>query len=444
MKYSRWAVMAAAALLFPVTTWAAVPTLAEKADKIETTIYGETHDGALLDRMAQAERTVYGGMLRDRGLSEQVDDLYDDVVKSDGTEPSLATRVSTLEWQLNNRITDAALTERVGELETTVYGEEKSGTLRSRVLNLESAVYQNKHYELQEVEIPANTVFKISLSEEVGTKTSHEGDEVNFTVAQDVFVDDVLVLPQGSMGKGVITKIKAPRSFGRKGEVKIAFNQVFGIDDEPIATVLGPESEEKLKREAAAIGASAAGALVLGPIGLVGGYFVKGSDVSMPAGTELYIQVQEPTRTHGVVAVDGEPLSTEKDIVVDSSEPEAKTHSEAKDRKIAAKAAEEKPSLSDNVSSEDADSQEVSDQAGEVADKAEQVAEKAKDLKEKVSDKAEEKADKASSKAEELKKNSEVKIQEIKDKAKKTKEKAEKKVHEDKDEDLPVVIIREE
>lgn len=62
----------------------------------------------------------------------------------------------------------------------------------------------------------------------------------------------------------------------------ISFDQVFSIDDEEIPTVLGPEAKDKLKMEAAAVGASAIGALALGPIGLVGGFFVKGKDVDLP------------------------------------------------------------------------------------------------------------------------------------------------------------------
>ena len=203
------------------------------------------------------------------------------------------------------------------------------------MLSLEKSIYKNRHFELREVEMPANTVFPITLSEGVATKTNQEGDEIRFTVAQDVFVDEVLVLPQGAQGTGVVTKVQPPRSFGRNGKLEIEFNQVFGIDDEPIATVLGPEAKEKLKHEAAALGASAAGAMVLGPIGLVGGYFIKGSDVDMPAGTVLYIQVQDTVKTHGVVSVDGAPQARKNDLVVTAenvAQP-GETNAAAKERR---------------------------------------------------------------------------------------------------------------
>ena len=41
-----------------------------------------------------------------------------------------------------------------------------------------------------------------------------------------------------------------------------------------------------------AAGASLAGMLVLGPIGIIGGAFVNGKNIDLPEGTELYIQTR--------------------------------------------------------------------------------------------------------------------------------------------------------
>ena len=317
MKQWIWVAALATTLAWPAT--AADLTLAEKSDVLETTLYGQTMSGALTERLNELQHDVYGGTFREAGLAEQVETLYDDVIKNDTTEPSLTIRLHTLEWQLQNQVTDRPIIEIAGGLERTVFGALKTGSLRTRVKDLEDTVYRGKHYELKRVEVPAGTVFKISLAQDVGTRISQEGDVIRFTVSEDVFVDDVLVLPKGSIGHGEITKVKPPRRFGRNGEIKIAFNQVFGIADEPIATVLGPEAQERLKREAAAVGASAVGAMVLGPIGLAGGYFVRGTEVDMPAGTELFIQVQDTVAAYGVAQVSGAPTYTARDIVVSSA-----------------------------------------------------------------------------------------------------------------------------
>ena len=180
---------------------------------------------------------------------------------------------------------------------------------------------------MRDVDLPANTVFKISLNDDVNSKVNKVGDPVTFTVQEDVKVGDVLVLPRGSQGSGQVTKVTRPKSFGRSGSLDISFDQVFSIDDEEIPTVLGPEAKDKLKMEAAAVGASAIGALALGPIGLVGGFFVKGKDVDLPAGTELYIQTQETVTTKGLVLTNGAPSETLRKHVSSTAVAGEKTES---------------------------------------------------------------------------------------------------------------------
>lgn len=429
-----WAATVAACLLTSAWSFAAAPTVADKAAAVETAVYGQAQTGALLERVEQAERTVYGGTLREEGLAEQVDSLYGDVIIGEANEPSLVTKLNTLEWQLHNEISHVALLTRVESLENSVYGEVKQGSLRERIGALEVSVYRNRHFELRELTMPANTVFPIRLEEAVGTETSQVGDVVNFSVATDVFVDDVLVLPRGAKGEGVITKVKKPRSFGRQGELEISFDQVFAIDDQPIATVLGPEAKEKLKREAAAIGASAAGAMILGPIGLVGGLFIRGSEVEMPAGTELYIQVQEAVQTHGVVAVDGAPQMREKDIVVDSRQRAGELNAESKER------AREKTK---------SDVKETKEQVAEdTAAVREEAADKAEEAKDNLAAKAEEVKEDASTKAADLQKEAKEKAAEVTDSAAEKKDEAvveiEKIEENNDDEHLPVVVIRQE
>lgn len=187
---------------------------------------------------------------------------------------------------------------------------------------------------MKTVELPANTVFKISLNDDVSSKTNQVGDPVTFTVQEDVSVGNVLVLPKGSQGSGVVTKVSRPKSFGRSGALDVSFDQVFSVDDEVIPTVLGPEAKEKLKMEAAAVGASTIGALALGPIGLVGGFFVKGKDVSLPAGSTLYIETQEAVTTKGLELTNGAPNAVIRKRVVRSAAATEETTAAASDNEV--------------------------------------------------------------------------------------------------------------
>lgn len=297
----------AALLAMPVMAAEEAITLSEKIDRVDEIIYGSAQTGSLIARADKADNVIYGnGNTSASGLDNRVDNLYADVVKNDNDQtPSIANRMNAMEYYLTDEISTDNLEARMGELEKGVYGQQKSGALDQRMANLEKDVYGDQHYELKTVELPANTVFKISLNDEVGSKTSQVGDSVTFTVQEDVLVGDVLVLPRGAQGSGVVTKVSRPKSFGRSGAVDVSFDQVFSVDDESIPTVLGPEAKEKLKMEAAAVGASVIGALALGPVGLIGGLFVKGKDATLPAGSELYIQTSEAVTTKGLVLKDG-------------------------------------------------------------------------------------------------------------------------------------------
>lgn len=319
-------------LAFPA--FAAEPaTISGRMDRVDQVVYGEVKDGSLLDRISSVDNLIYGkGNMTGDGLDDRVSNAYLDVVNSgNDAAPSISARTNALEYYLTDEVKREALADRIGNLEKTVFGKEKTGAIDQRSAELEKAVYGDQHFEMKEVLLPEKTVFKIAINDKVSSKTNMVGDEVTFTVREDVKVGNNLVLPKGSQGSGVITKVSQPKSFGRSGKLDISFDQVFSLDDEPIPTVLGPEAKEKLKMEAAAVGASAVGALALGPIGLVGGFFVKGKDVEIPAGTELYIQTQSSVATKGLVMESGVPQVTLRKRVSKTASAENREVTEAKE-----------------------------------------------------------------------------------------------------------------
>lgn len=311
-------------------------TLSDRIDRVDEVIYGSAQSGSLISRVDNADNLIYGnGNSSASGLDNRITNLYTDVVKSDNdAQPSIATRVNAMEYYLTDEIRSDSLKTRMGDLETKVYGAEKKGAIDQRLANLEKSVYGDQHYEMKTVELPADTVFKISLNDDVSSKTNQVGDPVTFTVQEDVSVGNVLVLPKGAQGSGVVTKVSRPKSFGRSGALDISFDQVFSVDDEVIPTVLGPEAKEKLKMEAAAVGASTIGALALGPIGLVGGFFVKGKDVSLPAGSTLYIETQEAVTTKGLELTSGAPNAVIRKRVVRSAAADTETAKAAADSEV--------------------------------------------------------------------------------------------------------------
>jgi hypothetical protein len=129
------------------------------------------------------------------------------------------------------------------------------------------------------------------------------GDKVRYKVAEDVLVDGNLIFAKGEPGEGTVEKVRQAKNFGRNAEVQIDFNKTKSIDGTEIETYVGEESKQEMKHMAMAAGASVAGMLLLGPIGIIGGAFVKGKNIDLPEGTELYIQTKNEESLYGVATV---------------------------------------------------------------------------------------------------------------------------------------------
>ena len=148
--------------------------------------------------------------------------------------------------------------------------------------------------------MPANTLIKIALVTPVQSKNLKAQDVIQFKVAQDVVVNGKLVFAKGSLGEGIVTKVKQARNFGRNAEVNVDFHRTKSVDGTFVPTFSGEEAKQEMKSLAMAGGASVAGIAVLGPVGIVAGAFVHGKDVDLPAGTELYIQTKADQMLYGV------------------------------------------------------------------------------------------------------------------------------------------------
>ena len=99
-----------------------------------------------------------------------------------------------------------------------------------------------------------------------------------------------------------MTKVEPARNFGRDAKLEISFDSLEAMDGTSVETFLGEKAKEETKSMAKAAGATVAGMIILGPIGVVGGAFVHGQDLTIPAGTQLYIQTKTDTEVYGIKA----------------------------------------------------------------------------------------------------------------------------------------------
>lgn len=136
--------------------------------------------------------------------------------------------------------------------------------------------------------VPPGTPVNLQFTQTVSSRTAHVGDHVKMRVYTDVLVHGRTVIRQDAPAQGVVTAVHRRRSFGRKGELKIRLKHV--LDAQRARVPLEPYQSGK-RFKAGGPGASGAGLLVFGPVGLVAGVFVKGKEVTITKGTRIMAQV---------------------------------------------------------------------------------------------------------------------------------------------------------
>ncbi len=275
-------------------------TVLEKMSKIETIVYGNEQTGALVDRADQVERDVYG-VTSNEAVMAKADRLYDTMMVSSDEEASFMAKLNAVEWEIKHEISQGSIKTRIEDLETVVHGAPLTGDYSNRLEKMIRLAYTTDTYSTQDVVVPAETLIKIELMTPIDTDVDRIGDVIQYRVAEDIFVDNVLVYPKGAEGEGVITELKQSKNFGRNAKLEIDFHSLTAFDGTVQNTILGDRAKEQTKNLAAAAGASVVGLAVLGPVGLIGGLFVHGEEIQVPAGAQVYIQTEEEAQVCGLV-----------------------------------------------------------------------------------------------------------------------------------------------
>ncbi|MCQ2362535.1 MAG: hypothetical protein MJ048_05820 [Acidaminococcaceae bacterium] len=274
----------------------------QKLEKVEQMLYGNTQGGSLIQRMDMIENDVYG-IATDDPVLGRVTRMYDYLVgiPSNG-EASFATKLNMVEWRLKESMSGDPARSRIEEAETMLNGTPSTGAFAIRLENLlKLTAYADGIVPVQIVTLPKDSLLKITFTEEISSRNNKKSDEVRFKAADNLYVNDVLVLPKGANGIGTIKKIRKPSAFGRDARVDIEFMYVYGIDGTKIPIYVGELAEQEAKTIAGAAGASIAGCIALGPVGLIGGAFIKGKQVVIPAGTLSVVQTSADKEVQGAI-----------------------------------------------------------------------------------------------------------------------------------------------
>lgn len=302
MRFRKICSLFLSAVLFAMSVGmasaAAPTTVQDKLAAIEKDTYGTEQTGALTDRINKLEKD-YTGTHRTGSMMSRVDAIYNQLY-TNSTKPSVLTEINAIEWNINHEVSMKPVESRVADMEMTFNGKTSEGTYAQRVQELGKLSFGSETLPIVQTDVPANTLIKVALVDPVNAKNLKAGDVIRYKVIQDVIVNDQLVFAKGEPGEGLVKKVTQAKNFGRNAEVVIEFHKTKAIDGTYVETLLGTESEKEMKNLAMAAGASLAGIVILGPIGIIGGAFVKGKNVDLPEGTEFYIQTKNDTMLYGV------------------------------------------------------------------------------------------------------------------------------------------------
>ncbi len=149
--------------------------------------------------------------------------------------------------------------------------------------------------EAAQVIIQQGTLVRIKLEQTISTKTSRTGEMVNFSTSEPITVGQKVVAKKGSFVQAQLEKVRGPGRFGKNGSLKIRYLFIKAANGKQIPITLGERAAKTNESMGFAAGASAAGYMILGPVGLLGGAFVKGQHITIPAGTELMVEVARDT-----------------------------------------------------------------------------------------------------------------------------------------------------
>ncbi len=273
----------------------------EKIAVAEQLVYGTEQTGSLVERTNKMEKDLFGLPGRE-ALMAKVERIYVYVRETTATNPSLTYKMNALEWSLTQSVVKGAVQPRLETLERTVSGTVGAGAIDARVSRLMTITFTGGKLQAGQATLVKDTLIKIKTVTPLDSKKNKTGDPIEFAVAEDVYAAGMLVIAKGAAGRGKLTKVDQAQNFGRDAKMEVNFETVEALDMTLVATLLGEKAKKETESMAFAAGAGVAGMILLGPIGVVGAAFVHGKNISIPAGTLLYIQTQNDIELVGMVA----------------------------------------------------------------------------------------------------------------------------------------------
>lgn len=89
-----------------------------------------------------------------------------------------------------------------------------------------SAVNKQINANIKTKRVPVGTVITLKLLDPVSSASSSLGDQFDMMVANNIVVDDSVVIPQGSVVRGSIEEVQAPKMLFKGGMLRLYFDHI--------------------------------------------------------------------------------------------------------------------------------------------------------------------------------------------------------------------------
>lgn len=131
--------------------------------------------------------------------------------------------------------------------------------------------------------IPKGTKFKVELVEDASSKNMKKHQPVEIKMVDNLIINGVIVIPKGTIGLGYVHEVQKAAGFGRKGVLRIAGYEIKTVNNIVVSLKKGLQGQGSTDGGAVAVAAA---------VSLLGGFFMKGSNINYPAGTNFEVEVK--------------------------------------------------------------------------------------------------------------------------------------------------------
>ena len=273
------------------------------AASAQTSVTSPADIQRLQDNVYEASRDVTQLRSRDAVLASQLqgelDDARDEVVY-------LKVKLRKNERVDRNEYLD--LRDRIDAIRSRARGDVAfGGSPTSPAVRDDRPATTNGRTQQSNSDVPVGTEFDVRLSNALSSATAQVEDRFEATTMVDLRQGNRVVVPAGSVMRGVVSSVKKAGRIERTGSLTVAFDRLtVGTRSYPIrATVTDAIESEGIKGDAGKIGAGAGVGAVIGAIlggakGALAGILIggggtiaatEGKDVELAPGTVLRVRM---------------------------------------------------------------------------------------------------------------------------------------------------------